>query len=83
MVADVALTSNYFTVAVKDEEAAEWSGPAEVVPGATSSTDVAARNEDDKASGRQKRITAAVKKSRSEYKSEHAYTEREVSLSFD
>ncbi|WVQ82626.1 hypothetical protein IAT38_004758 [Cryptococcus sp. DSM 104549] len=62
----VAETSDYYSIAVEDESA--------VTPGREMSTDKT------KATLRQQRIAAAIERSKSEYKAEHAYTERNASI---
>jgi hypothetical protein len=77
---DPADSSNYFTVALADDQAvsSHRASPApelepEPLPGV---------QQTDRATGtaREQRIAAAVERSRSEYKAEHAYTERRVGL---
>ncbi|WWD06221.1 hypothetical protein V865_004307 [Kwoniella europaea PYCC6329] len=72
---DPTTTSNYFQVAVEDDQQAiEQQGESSTSAG--TSADVVTSDKAAKAEIRRQRIEAAVERSKSEYKSEHAYTER-------
>ena len=81
MPAEVATTSNYFSIAVHDEHDAET--PLDINAAQTDdqngSHHGSSKNGLDKASARQNRIAMAVERSREEYQSNHAYTEPGVS----
>ncbi|KAK8844651.1 hypothetical protein IAR55_006498 [Kwoniella newhampshirensis] len=73
--ADTATSSNYYQVASHDDADATATvtqqDDAIVTPADEESTPV------DKATARQQRIAAAVQRSKTEYRPEHAYTERQ------
>ncbi|WVQ64422.1 uncharacterized protein L199_002588 [Kwoniella botswanensis] len=72
---DPTTTSDYFQVAVEDDQQAiEQQGESSTSTGTNG--DIAALDKAAKAEIRRQRIEAAVQRSKSEYKSEHAYTER-------
>jgi hypothetical protein len=71
-----ATTSNYFDVAVADDKEAELGSKSVTAPLPPAGQALPAL--EDKAGARLKRIAAAVERGKLEYKSEHAYTEREV-----
>jgi hypothetical protein len=71
-----ATTSNYFDVAVADDKEAEHGSTS--VTASLPPAGQALPALEDKAGARLKRIAAAVERGKLEYKSEHAYTEREV-----
>ncbi|KAK6904819.1 hypothetical protein L486_02712 [Kwoniella mangroviensis CBS 10435] len=74
---DPTTTSNYFQVAVEDDQQAiEKQGESSTSISASTNGDTAALDKAAKAEIRRQRIEAAVQRSKSEYKSEHAYTER-------
>ena len=78
---DLATSSNYASVAIADDVAveAEPNTPRSSTP-TTSTPAKGGKNERDpvKVAAREARIAEAVKRSRDEYKAEHAFTERQV-----
>ncbi|WWC67186.1 uncharacterized protein I206_101093 [Kwoniella pini CBS 10737] len=70
-----ATTSNYFQVAISDDQHA--------IENQDYQNESLTKSKAEKAEIRKQRIEAAVKKSKIEYKSEHAYTERDWFLNSD
>ncbi len=92
MFGGTATSSNYYDVARQDDTAVESGRDTPSTPVSDALGNVAyvdlglgslgenlESSSDDKASIRQRRIAAAIQRSKQEYKPEHAYTERGVS----